>query len=319
MAIRVLRPDGHDGDPRSRRVEECGGRRRPAAVVGDLEHVHPGHTAGEKDRVDALLDVAGEEEPLRAERPEEDDRHVVDARSGVRRLRRYGTGVGPEDAEADIVEGEPVAGAEPARLSTLLRELRRPGTVAGARAAHPGFDDPADPISREQEGEPGDVVLVRVAEDQQVDPPIPRWQVGIERDEESVRVGTSVDEEARPAIAVDEDRVTLADVEHGDPHVTVRAARHDRPETPDGDDEGDHGDPGGAPVRRTRGRARLGRSPAVHDRPPSAEGRPCAANDRPCAANGRPPGGRRDDPHREPRDGGGDDAQRRFQGDARER
>jgi len=223
-------------------------------VVGDLEHVHPGHAAGEKDRVDALLYVAGEEEPLRAERPQQDDRHVVDARAGVSRLRRHRTRVGPEDAETDIVEAEPIAGAEPTCLATLLCELRRPGTVAGSRATHPRLHHPADPISREQQSEPRDVVLVRVAEDEQVDPPIPRWQVGIERDEEAVRVGSAVDEKARPTIAVDEDRVTLADIEHGDPDMTVRAAHDDRPEAPDGDDEGDDGDSGGAPVRATRAR-----------------------------------------------------------------
>ena len=301
-------------------------------MVGDLEHVNPGNAAGEKDRVDALLDVAGEEEPLRAERPEEDDRHVVDARAGVGRLRRHRTRVGPQDAETDIVEAEPVTGAEPARPATLLREPRRPGTVAGARAAHPGFHHPADPISREQQGEPRDVVLVRVTEDEQVDPPIPRWQVGIERDEESVRLGSAVDEEARPAIAVDEDRVTLADVEHGDPYVTVRARRDDRPETPDADDEGDDSDPGGAPVRTTRGTseprwvcassgwcARPDRSPLAHHRPRTATDRPSAVNEGPCAANGHSTGSRRDRSHREPRDGGGRDAQRRFQGDARER
>jgi hypothetical protein len=67
MAVRIQRADRDDRDPRPNRVEEGVRRRGPAAVMGDLEQVHPGQAARQQDRVDLLLDVAGEQEALGAE------------------------------------------------------------------------------------------------------------------------------------------------------------------------------------------------------------------------------------------------------------
>ena len=58
--------------------------------MGDLEEVDPRQAPGEEDRIDALLDVAGQEEALAPEGPEQDDRDVVDAGPGVGRLGRDG-------------------------------------------------------------------------------------------------------------------------------------------------------------------------------------------------------------------------------------
>jgi len=52
-------------------------------VVGDLEKVHPWDAAGQDYRINPLLDVAGEQESPPTDLAEQDDRDVVDARSGV--------------------------------------------------------------------------------------------------------------------------------------------------------------------------------------------------------------------------------------------
>jgi hypothetical protein len=66
------------------------------------------------------------------------------------------------------------------------------------------------------------VVLVRVGEDDEIEPPIPRRDPGVERHDESRRIGSAVDEEPGAAVALHEDRVALAHVEHADPDPTVR-------------------------------------------------------------------------------------------------
>ena len=54
------------------------------------------------------------------------------------------------------------------------------------------------------------MVLVRVGQDDDVDPAVPRREAPIERDEQPVRVRSAVDEQPAAARALDEDRVALA-------------------------------------------------------------------------------------------------------------
>ena len=77
----------------------------------------------------------------------------------------------------------------------------------------PGLEDPADAIALEEQGEPGDVVLVRMGQDDRVDPPVPRRDPLVERDEQPVRIRPAVDQQSAAARALDEDRVALADIE----------------------------------------------------------------------------------------------------------
>lgn len=78
-------------------------------MVGDLEQVESGQAARQQDRVDLLLDVAGQQEPLRAEGAEQDDRDIVDRRAAVGRVARDGIAVGPQHSQVDRVEPQPVA------------------------------------------------------------------------------------------------------------------------------------------------------------------------------------------------------------------
>jgi hypothetical protein len=78
------------------------------------------------------------------------------------------------------------------------------------------------------------VILVRVGEDHQVDSTIPRRNVRIELDEQPIRVGPAVNQQTAPAVALDQDRVPLPDIEHGQMDAAVRSVRdkedegHDR-------------------------------------------------------------------------------------------
>jgi hypothetical protein len=109
MTVWVPLADGDEPDPGPDRLEEGGRGRGPAAVVGDFQDLSRRQAAAQQHRIDRFLDVAGQQEALTSERSEKDDRHVVDGSPRVGRLARHGVAVGPQDAEGDPVEREPVA------------------------------------------------------------------------------------------------------------------------------------------------------------------------------------------------------------------
>jgi hypothetical protein len=154
MAVWV---DGADRDDRGLRVDggqECVGRRRAAAVVGDLEQVHVGQAAGHEDRIDFLLDVTGQQEPLRAECAQEDDRDVVDRGPAIRRVAGHGRPIRPEDPQVDRVEAQPVARREQLRRSALEGKIGPEGMVGGTGTDHARLEDPPDPVALDRRGSP---------------------------------------------------------------------------------------------------------------------------------------------------------------------
>ena len=235
---------------------------------------------GQQRRVDAFLDVAHQQEAARTDLAEQDHRDVVDAGAAIRWDGRDLPADRPQHVQVDLVDGEPVAGgqAEPDRRAGS-GQLAQPGGVAGARAAHPRFEDAADVVALEEQRESGDVILVRVGQDQGVDPPIPRRDAAVERDQQPVGVRTTVDQQSAAARALDEDRVALSDVEDRDARGGGRAGGNDAAGDRDGDDER-RGGGTACPVTRAMSRggplSATGRIPArtVRGGPPT---RPWAA------------------------------------------
>ena len=109
MTVRVPLADRDEPDPGPDRLEEGDRGRGPAAMMGDLEDLHRRQATAQQHWVDRFLDVAGKQEALTSKRAEENGRHIVDGSPRVGRLARHGASVGPQDAEGDPVEGEPVA------------------------------------------------------------------------------------------------------------------------------------------------------------------------------------------------------------------
>jgi hypothetical protein len=89
-------------------------------VVRDLEHVDRRQAAGEQDRVHVVLGVAGQEEAPVPVLAQQHDRAVVGLAivgcPGIELGRSKRAVVGPEDAQAAIVEAEEVAAAQPSGL-----------------------------------------------------------------------------------------------------------------------------------------------------------------------------------------------------------
>lgn len=149
--------------------------------MSDLEEVHLGQAAGDERRIDALLDVADEQESMPGNLAEEDDRDVVDRGAAVGRMERNGSGIRPEDLKIDVIDRETITGRERpscrpgrTRAASDCIELRIPGNVPRTRPDHARLEDPANPIALKQQRKAGDVVLVGVAQDHGVQSPVPR-------------------------------------------------------------------------------------------------------------------------------------------------
>jgi hypothetical protein len=113
MPVWVAGAGRRDRDARPDRIDERLRRGRPAAMVGDLEEVEARESIGEERRVDSLLDITGQQEPVVAHGSEQDHRHIVDPGPAVRRRDRHPAPDRPQDTEVDLVDGEPIAGSEP--------------------------------------------------------------------------------------------------------------------------------------------------------------------------------------------------------------
>jgi hypothetical protein len=214
-------------------------------VVGDLEDVHPRQAPGHELRIDSLLDVAGQQEALAANLAEEHDRDVVDRRSAVGRALGDPPGVGPQHAQADVVDREPVAGREslPHRPLDSALEPRLPGRVAGTGPDHAGLVDALDAVALEQQDQAPDVILVGVRQDDRVDAAIPRRQSLIECDEQPARVRAAVDEQPAASATLDEDRVALADVNDREARDAIRTMGDREAEAGDRDGQRRRGEP----------------------------------------------------------------------------
>jgi hypothetical protein len=164
--------------------------------MGDLEQVDVRQVVLEQCGVDALLDIAHQQETARSDLAEQDDRDVVDASPAVGRRRRDLATDRPQHAHRDLVHRQPIAGGEDRALRCSDgAECPLPCRVAGTGADHPRLEHAADPIACQKQGEACDVILVRMGQDHGVDPPVPWRDPSVEDHQQPVRVGSTVDQQ----------------------------------------------------------------------------------------------------------------------------
>jgi len=183
-------------------------------VVSRLEEIERRQPPGDETLLHGRLRVAGEQEPPPLERAEQHDRAVVDDAPVVRRACRDARRVRPEGDDLDPVENEAVAGGQPGPGHATCRGGAGERLEARPAARHPRLGQLAHPVSLEEERDPGQVVLVGVRDDDEVQPPVPGRQAGVEGDEQAIRVRAPVDQHPPARGPLDEDRIPLADIEH---------------------------------------------------------------------------------------------------------
>ena len=240
VAVRVAGAGRGDRDSRVDGVDERLGRRRGAAVVGDLDQVDAREPAGEQRGVDALLDVAHQQEPAAVRLAQEHDRDVVDPRAGVGRLERHGARVRPQDRQPDLAEADLRAGREEATGRSVVED-RVPGRPSGAGPVHAGLVHPSDVVALEDPRQACDVILVRVRQHHDVEPPVPRRDARVQRQQDPIGVGATVDQHPGAGPRLEQDRVALPDVQDGEARLPLdRVAER---QAHDGDGQRRRGEP----------------------------------------------------------------------------
>ena len=251
------------------------------------------------ERIHVLLDVAGEQQSLRADADVEHERRVVDlaVRSPARSRARDRPGGQTTSARArPIAKRSPCCESDDRHAVAL--GLLAEGAVAAALAAHPVLGEDPDAVAGQQPGETADMVLVRVGQQRDVDAPVPDGDALVEAPDEEVGVATAVDEDPHPVVRLDEDRVALADVEHGDVERADWSGRRERSSRRRGSrstqaatatprrPRGWAASPCGA-SRHARGRARSGARSRRSRTRRSAATRPTSARPAPTRSSGK--------------------------------
>lgn len=238
VAVVVVGADAHDRDAGADRVEEAVGV-GVAAVVRDLEHLGAQLLgAGEQPPLGPFLGVAGEQQPPRVAVHAQDQRALVGV-VGQRAVaggtqHRHGCRPEPEaGARGDLVERD---AALPCDGQGRQRRRRHVPARARADGGHHGVDLEAC----QDRGQTGAVVVMRMAERDDVEPahPAPPQQA-----QRRVGVGTAVHEHPGAAAAIrcfHQQGVALPHVEGGQ-----RQRRHRwRPAQGRGDSHDGGGDDG---------------------------------------------------------------------------
>jgi hypothetical protein len=191
-------------------------------VVPDLEQVDPRQQPARRQRrLHRCLGIAGEERGKAAVAEHEDDRAIVDVTLGegsmgvlsrrIEHLERSGTVEHERLAGDDAADGEPCPG-----------RIGQEAVIGGVLEMDSSVDEEADIEPIEHVHEAGDVVLVRMAENQQVDASREEGHVRPETSQRQLGVRTAVDQGGRSVGRLDQDGVTLSDVEDGDVKEPVR-------------------------------------------------------------------------------------------------
>lgn len=185
-------------------------------MVGHLEHVQAGEQPrGDELRVNVVLRVAREQERAPVRAPQEDDGGVVDLTARGAWLGGHRAPPGPEHAQVQLADAKPVARSECGlRDGRPGPERRVPRIPARPGAVHARLEDPAHLVPLQDADEAIDVVLVGMCEHQDIDPAVPGRDARIEGEEQPVRVRPAVHQDSPACGRLQQDRVTLADVQH---------------------------------------------------------------------------------------------------------
>jgi hypothetical protein len=210
-----------DSHRRPGRVEQSERRRRPRAVMADLEEIDHGDRPTCQQRcLDGGLGIPCQQGREAAVREEQHDRSVVDVTLGKRRGGFGGARIEHRQRRGAIERDSlPGAGDDDGR-GGLVR-IGQEALEGWVLVRDPGLKDRPDAEAVEHVDEARDVVLVRVREHQQIDMAHEERQVCADAAEGQFGVWTAVDQHRCAARRFDQDRVALADVERGDMQSTV--------------------------------------------------------------------------------------------------
>ena len=188
----------------------------------DLQEVDWRHEpSSDQDGFDRCLRIPGEERRETAMTEQQDERSVVDVS-----LRKRGRGIaigGVEDLDRDgRIQGYAAAGARDRGRYRCPRRIGQQSLVGRVLEGDPGMDDRLHLEALEDLHQPGHVVLVGMAENEEIDASCEEGEVRAQPAEGQLGIRAAVHEHGGAAGCLDEDGVALPDVQHGHVEQPVR-------------------------------------------------------------------------------------------------
>ncbi|MEX1278308.1 MAG: hypothetical protein WEI16_04575, partial [Chloroflexota bacterium] len=220
LVVDAGRNDGHGGLDDG---QERTGRPRVGPVVADLQHVDRAQQPPlGKQRLDGRLRVPSEQSAETAIAQEANDGCVVDV--AIRHWAGDVVGRRKEDLELrPASERDDLAGAS--RRHAGARLVLGGGQHLLVRLSvrrSPAVHDQAHLVPAQDLAQSSQVVLVRVGQDHDLDSPLVERQSLADPPHGQVRIHAGVDQGGAPIRRLDQDRVALADVEHGQVQPAIR-------------------------------------------------------------------------------------------------
>ena len=194
-------------------------------MVADLEDIDRSDQATRDEcGLDRRLGVTGQQCREAAHLEQQHDRSVVDVALGKRRV------------DVGLCRIEDGGGGARSEIEALARACQDGRDGGSGRIGHqavvgrvlerdPGVQHGADAVAIQHVDEPGDVVLVRMADHEHVDPSGEERQVRPDPSQRQLGVRPAVDERRRAVGRLDQDGVPLPDVEHREMQQPVRTRR----------------------------------------------------------------------------------------------
>lgn len=163
-----------------------------------------------------VLEVAGEQDALPPHAHGEHDGGAVDGPAVGQHAVGESVLGRPQDVDASRSQAEGIALGEARPGDAPAHGRGAKLEDAAALGVHLRLEDAIYAVARREPGQPPGVVLVRVGQQRHVDVSVPGRDALVEPPHEEVGVGAAVDEEAATIGGLEQDGVTLSDVEHAD-------------------------------------------------------------------------------------------------------
>lgn len=215
-----------DGGTGTHGVQQGWAAARVGAVMPDLQHVDPGQEPAFREQcLDRHLRVTGEQGRKAAAAQQANHRRVVNVALGQRTGHVVGAGVDEGDRRHPIQRQPRTCSRRREAPPGLVARLHDEARIGRVLVPAAGVQDQPDLVALKDRQQPGDVVLVRVGQDHDVDATLPPWQALAQASKEEIRVRPAVDQHRGARGRGHEYRVTLPDIEHDEVQAPVRQAR----------------------------------------------------------------------------------------------
>lgn len=223
VPVVVADPGRDEGNTGTRDVQQGRAGARMGAVVADLQHVDPGQKpAFGKQRLDRHLCVTGQEGREGAAAQQANHRRVVDVALGQRTGDVVRVGVEEGDRRRPIQRQPGTSSRRRKARSRLVARLEAESGIGRVLVGAARIQDQPNLVALHGCHQPGDVVLMRVGQDHDVDATLPPRQTLAQAPKEKIRIRPAIQQHRGARGRRHQDGVPLADIQRDQVQAAIR-------------------------------------------------------------------------------------------------